>query len=107
MKLESIGTMFLNLEIENIDEIQKAIDKVKESLFELNNLGINYNINDCKQPKQVGNVETIYEIDPGYSITEAGKTAFRNGCTYLSFNGGIYKVFEEGLEKVGKFEKYW
>ena len=57
MKLESIGTMFLNLEIENIDEIQKAIDKVKESLFELNNLGINYNINVCKQPRQVGNAK--------------------------------------------------
>ena len=57
MKLESIGTMFLNLEIENIDEIQKAIDKVKESLFELNNLGINYNINVCKQPRQVRNAK--------------------------------------------------
>lgn len=31
MKLESIGTMFLNLEIENINEVQNAIDNVKKS----------------------------------------------------------------------------
>ncbi|HGD4749272.1 TPA: hypothetical protein ACIPGI_002054 [Streptococcus agalactiae] len=107
MKLESIGTMFLNLEIENINEVQNAIDNVKKALNELNNLGINFNINNCKQPKQVGNVKTIYKIDPGYTITEARKIAFRNGYNYLNFNGNIYEVFENGLEKVGRLEKYW
>ncbi|HEN4675862.1 TPA: hypothetical protein U5097_002046 [Streptococcus agalactiae] len=107
MKLETIGTMFLNLEIENIEEVQKAIDNVKTAIDELNNLGIDININNCKRPKQVGKVETIYEIDPGRTITEARKIAFRNGYEFLKFNDYIYRVFEEGLEKVGKFEKYF
>ncbi|RLV18990.1 hypothetical protein [Streptococcus iniae] len=107
MKLESIGTMFLNLEIENINEVQKAIDNVKEALDKLNNLGINFNINNCKQAKQVGKIETIYEIDPGHTISEARNIAYKNGYTYINFNECIYKIFDGGLEKVGEFKKYW